>query len=169
MSRIAYTSEQADKLQVAIPDRRFVKPRQTAQQIKDKLELEKLQNEVKKKASPPTIKQVHLEGFKTIHIKPLSQNRAWLGKRFKSKDYKKYEPLVMSLLPAGSVPAGQLKITYIFGFSRTSCDIDNPVKICTDLLQKKYGFNDKDIFEMILRKVPVAKGNEFFSFSIESL
>jgi Holliday junction resolvase RusA-like endonuclease len=165
-----FKSDQIKNFQILEPDTRFKKVRPDKKaEIALRLELERLQEKVKIKAKTPIAPKTQLEGITTIHIKPLSQNRAWLGKRFKSKDYKKYEPLVMGLLPAGSVPGGQLKISYVFGFSRTSCDIDNPVKICTDLLQKKYGFNDRDIFEMNIRKVPVAKGNEYFSFLIEKL
>lgn len=104
-----------------------------------------------------------------IPIKTLSQNRAWQGKRFKSKMYKVYEIAVMSMLPKMKVPEGKLKINFEFGFSRAACDIDNPTKIICDLLQKKYGFNDSSIYEMNLKKVIVKKDSEYFSFKIESL
>jgi hypothetical protein len=36
-------------------------------------------------------------------------------------------------------------------------------------LQKKYGFNDKDIFEMVAKRVKVKKGEEYLVFDIKSL
>jgi hypothetical protein len=38
-----------------------------------------------------------------------------------------------------------------------------------DILQKKYGFNDKDFHEMTTIKVKVEKGKEFFEFKITAL
>lgn len=104
-----------------------------------------------------------------IPIKTLSQNRAWQGKRFKSKMYKAYEMAVMAMLPQMKVPEGKLRINFEFGFSRAACDIDNPIKALNDILQKKYGFNDASVYEMNLKKVIVKKEQEYFAFKIESI
>ncbi len=58
---------------------------------------------------------------------------------------------------------------YEFGFRNTLSDFDNPIKPLTDILQKKYGFNDKDIHEARVRKVLVAKGEEYFTVVIEQI
>lgn len=158
-----FTKQQAERLTII---EHKVRTRPTREEVATKIELEKLQE---KAFRAPCTCPTSLRGFKTIKVKPMSQNRAWQGKRFKSKEYKKYEPLVMSMLPKIVVPRGKLKITYEFGFSNSASDIDNPVKSCTDILQKKYGFNDKMVYEMVLRKVMVKKGQEYFAFMIESL
>jgi len=104
-----------------------------------------------------------------IKVKPLSVNRVWQGKRFKTQDYKAYEQEVMYLLPPLEIPEGKLYVKYTFGLSSKNSDIDNPVKPFTDILQKKYGFNDRQIYKMELEKEDVKKGEEFIKFLIEEL
>lgn len=103
-----------------------------------------------------------------INEKPLSVNKVWQGKRFKTKEYKAYEELLLYILPKGKVPAGKLRIDYVFGFSNSASDIDNPVKPITDILSKKYGFNDKMIYESRQKKVIVKKGQEYIKVRIKS-
>jgi Holliday junction resolvase RusA-like endonuclease len=107
--------------------------------------------------------------MQTIKVKPISVNRCWQGKRFKTQDYKAYEQEVMYLLPQLEIPQGKLYIKYIFGLSSKNSDIDNPVKPFTDILQKKYGFNDRQIYKMELEKEDVKKGEEFIKFLLEEL
>lgn len=104
-----------------------------------------------------------------INIKPLSVNCAWKGQRFKTDAYRSYEKTVLLMLPKMTVPEGPLMITFRFGFSNILSDWDNPVKLCQDILQKKYKFNDKDIFEAHVQKVKVSKGQEYFEFEIKAL
>ena len=102
-----------------------------------------------------------------INIKPLSVNQAWQGKRFKTKEYKKYEKDVLLILPKLTVPEGRLKLTITFGLSNKNADVDNPVKCFVDCLQKKYGFNDRHIYELLVRKLDVKNGEEFIEFEIK--
>ena len=104
-----------------------------------------------------------------MNIKPLSVNDAWQGKRFKTPEYKRYEETLLYLLPKIKLPAPPYKVTYKFGFSHASSDWDNPVKPLQDVLQKKYGFNDRDIFIAVVSKIKTDKGCEFFEFEIEHL
>ena len=48
-------------------------------------------------------------------------------------------------------------------------DWDNPIKPFVDILQKKYGFNDRDILEATVKKVKTAKGKEYIEFSLEGI
>jgi len=104
-----------------------------------------------------------------LKIKPLSVNKVWKGKRFKTNDYKSYEQELFLLLPKITIPKGKLKLSLVFGFSSKASDIDNPVKPFVDILQKKYLFNDKMIYQMEIKKVDVKKGKEFIDFKIESV
>lgn len=54
-----------------------------------------------------------------------------------------------------------LKLDIVFGFSTSTADIDNPLKPLLDCLQKKYGFNDRSIYELHVKKEIVKKGKEF--------
>lgn len=93
-----------------------------------------------------------------VTVKPLSANRAWKGKRFKTSVYKAYERQLLLLLPATmDIPDGDLHIDLVFGMSSSGSDLDNPVKPFVDVLQKKYGFNDNRIMSATLSKSKTKK------------
>jgi Holliday junction resolvase RusA-like endonuclease len=104
-----------------------------------------------------------------INIVPLSVNKVWQGKRFKTPAYSKYENIVLLMLPKIEIPQSPFKVIIEFGFSSTLSDIDNPIKPILDILQKKYNINDKDVFELNIKKEIVKKGKEFFKFEILSI
>lgn len=107
-----------------------------------------------------------------IKVKPLSVNKCWQGKRFKTKDYNEYEKLLLyDLLPTLNVTFGKdpLLLHVIFGVSNAASDNDNPLKPFQDILQKKYGFNDKYIYRTIIDKRLVPKGEEFIEFQLTKL
>lgn len=101
-----------------------------------------------------------------VNIKPLSVNKAWKGKRYKTNDYNNYENALLKLLPRISGIKKPLKLEIVFGFSNAGSDIDNPLKPFIDILQKRYLINDKDIFELNVKKVKVEKGFDFIDFKI---
>jgi Holliday junction resolvase RusA-like endonuclease len=105
---------------------------------------------------------------KTLYIKPLSVNQAWQGKRFKTPKYKKYERDLLLLLPAMKMPKAPYEINIEVAFSSKLSDLDNVLKPFLDVLQKKYGINDKDIFKLTAVKSLIPKGNEFISFDIKT-
>ena len=110
-------------------------------------------------------------GFDVIRvdIKPLSVNRAWQGRRFKTPEYKAYEQEMLLRLPIADmteIPDGDLLVCYEFGLSNILADWDNPVKPFQDILQKKYGFSDARIVEAHVKKVKVPKGAEYASFEL---
>ncbi len=104
-----------------------------------------------------------------LNIKPLSVNQAWQGKRFKTPEYRVYEKTVLYLLPKLEIPEGKLKIRFEFGVSSKNADWDNPIKPIQDILQKKYGFNDRLIYDARVLKVDVKKGEEYVKFEISKL
>jgi len=93
-----------------------------------------------------------------IYISPLSVNKAWQGKRFKTKAYKQYERDVLLQLKWSIQPLPPYRIDIEFGFTNKLSDIDNPVKCFMDILQKKYYINDRDVYEMNLKKTIVKNG-----------
>jgi Holliday junction resolvase RusA-like endonuclease len=105
-----------------------------------------------------------------IKQKPLSQNIAFQGRRFKTPEYKRYQDTMLLLMPKKKIDSEQmLRIEFFFGFSNKASDLDNPVKLLLDIAQKKYGFNDKNVFELNVRKCLVKKGEEFIQMGIYSL
>lgn len=107
----------------------------------------------------------------TIKIKPLSVNSCWQGRRFKSKEYKTYyEPTLYRLLPKIDFDFSKpCKLRLVFGFSNRASDIDNPIKPILDVMQKRYSFNDKNIYKLEVEKEIVKKGEEYFSFELEEM
>lgn len=101
-------------------------------------------------------------------IKPLSVNDCWQGKRFKTKQYKNYEAELLLTLPNQKLPNPPYSIYFEFGLSSALADWDNPVKPLQDILQKKYGFNDKEIVEARVIKKKVDKGEEYFLARLEN-
>ena len=104
-----------------------------------------------------------------INIKPLSVNQAWQGRRFKTKSYQKFEQDLLFILPSNKYRFSnnaKLRVIYRFGFSNALSDLANPEKLITDILVKKYGFDDRQIYEMQLFKEVVKKGLEFIDFEI---
>jgi Holliday junction resolvase RusA-like endonuclease len=101
-----------------------------------------------------------------VKIKPLSVNKCWQGRRFKTDEYKQYEKEVLINLKPMKIPEGDLFIQLDFGVSNMASDIDNPVKPFLDILQKKYKFDDKRITALWLSKNKVKKGSEFINFQI---
>lgn len=106
-----------------------------------------------------------------VNIKPLSVNEAWQGKRFKSKKYQLYEVELLYALPSTDVNWDKkpIELSLIVGLSNMQSDIDNIVKPFVDVLQKKYKFNDRYIFRLIVEKKLVEKGAEFIEFYIKTL
>ena len=104
-----------------------------------------------------------------IHMKPLSVNEAWQGRRFKTDKYEAYQAEMLLRLPAGKLPSPPYRIFYEFGFSNKQSDFDNPCKPLGDILQKKYHFNDNEIYEAHIRKRVVKKGHEYIRVHIEHM
>ena len=104
-----------------------------------------------------------------IGMKPLSVNEAWQGRRYKSDKYEAYEMEMLCRLPAGKLPPPPYRVYYEFGFSNKLCDFDNPCKPLGDILQKKYGFNDNEIYEAHIVKKIVKRHYEYIKVRIEHM
>lgn len=101
-----------------------------------------------------------------IPIKPLSVNEAFKGKRFKTQKYDSFIQSMLFLLPKINVPKAPFHIDVVFGYSSRLSDIDNGLKSLLDCLVKKYGFDDRDVYSMHVKKEIVPKGKEFIKFKI---
>jgi len=104
-----------------------------------------------------------------INVSPISVNECWQGRRFKTAKYKVYEKALLLLLPAQIMPLPPFVIYFEFGLSNICSDWDNPIKPLQDILQKRYGFNDRDILEASVIKKKVSKGSEYFIVKIKSI
>lgn len=107
-----------------------------------------------------------LDSMVRVNHKLLSVNKAWRGRRFKTPEYFQFERDILFILPNIQLPKEKLKVSLIFAFSNKLSDIDNPCKLVVDIFQKKYGFNDSQIYELNIKKIIVEKGKEYFEFEI---
>lgn len=105
----------------------------------------------------------------TLKIKPLSVNEAWKGRRFKTDKYKEYESIMLKLLPILYMTEPPYQLNIVVGFSNKASDLDNILKPFLDILQKRYGINDKNIEILHIEKQIVKKNNEFICFEIVSI
>jgi Holliday junction resolvase RusA-like endonuclease len=101
-----------------------------------------------------------------IQIVPLSVNKCYRGRRFATKELLAYKTELAYRLPKMTIPKGKLSVRYIFGVSSKRADADNLVKCLQDSLAKKYGFDDRMIYEITVEKVDVPKGKEYVAFEI---
>ena len=96
-------------------------------------------------------------------IKLLSVNEVWQGRRYKTKKYENYQNTLLLTLPNEKInTTNSYYIIFIFNFSNKLSDWDNPIKPLQDILQKKYGFNDRDITIALTFKKIVPKKDEGF-------
>jgi len=104
-----------------------------------------------------------------VKIKPLSVNRAFQGRRFKTKEHKKYEEELLWLLKGKKKVKGFYSISFIFHIKNfLVSDVDNLAKITSDCIVKA-GLVDDDRFclEMHLKKV--RSKEDWFEFKIKPL
>ena len=103
-----------------------------------------------------------------INIKypPLSVNKVWQGRRFKTQLYEDYETILLALLPKSEIPEGELQLVINFHVYSKLADLDNFLKPFIDILQKKYLFDDKRIKQIIATKKQSIKGQEVIEFKI---
>ena len=101
-----------------------------------------------------------------IPIKALSVNALYRGRRYRTEAYNKYEQEIWYMLPNKNIPQGKLAVKLEVGFSNKRADLDNVNKSFWDICQKKYSFNDSQIYKIEMEKKIVKKGEEYISFEI---
>lgn len=101
-----------------------------------------------------------------IDIKPLSVNECFQGRRFRTKEYDSFIKSMNILLPKNIEIENRsnIKLAIEFGFSSKASDIDNCCKSFIDCLVKKYGVDDRYIYELHIFKAIVKKGSEYIKF-----
>jgi len=115
--------------------------------------------------------ELHME----CPVKPLSINAAYTLKRKKSAKYRKFEELMALELQGYRIPKNRLpnemrfKLSIHWGFATSLSDVDNPIKTLLDVLQRWFGFDDKQIMRIAATKTVVGKGREFINFTLTEI
>ncbi len=80
-----------------------------------------------------------------VNLPPLSVNKAWQGRRYKTKEYNKWLQWGMSIMPKREMIIEPVEITLTFYMKNPSrADVDNPIKTCLDLMVKR-GYLKDDV------------------------
>ena len=106
-----------------------------------------------------------------IPIKPLSNNQAWQGKRYKTKKYLQYQEDLRIYLKTLNLPRLEKKqnfwVYYRFGTNKLQ-DYDNSIKSFQDILCGELRIDDRYILGAFIEKEVVKKGSEFIKFEVFS-
>lgn len=92
-----------------------------------------------------------------VDLKPLSSNKAWQGKRFKTRDYHDFERDLLWLLPKNIAPiTGRVELRFRFHMKNHKLsDWDNPIKSLQDVLVKSGIItDDRNVYAGMAQKVP---------------
>ena len=104
-----------------------------------------------------------------LPLKPISTNKLYTGRRWKSAAAKQFEKdIALHLLAAcrdRTLPDGELAIHFQFGTSRRM-DVSNCVKLVEDCIARHFGIDDRRFTAQTVVRVPVKKGQEFITFRI---
>lgn len=101
-----------------------------------------------------------------LHIKALSVNQAWQGRRFKTKKYKDYEKECLLLLPEKKMIMGYVEISFLFYLKYFATqDTDNLLKPIIDILVKK-GYIQDDRYIVRLRAEKIKSKEDKIRFII---
>jgi len=90
----------------------------------------------------------------TIPIKPISTNKLFQGRRFKTKEYDKFLEAALYFAPKATMIKGPVKLRVNFYVKRVeTSDLDNFLKGTLDLITKAgYIEDDRFIYHLIARK-----------------
>lgn len=90
-----------------------------------------------------------------IPIKPLSVNKAWQGRRFKTKDYQQFERDMLWLMPKREQVKGDVEVHYKFylkAYGKT--DVSNLIKCLEDIIVKAGWIeDDRKVIKLTAEKV----------------
>ena len=106
-----------------------------------------------------------------IPIKPLTANRMWKGRRFKSTEYKTFQTAMVALLNRSGlvIPDGRLTFEVEAGVSGRF-DLDNVIKSTLDTIQlHDPNFNDVDVFRIVATKILKKPRDEYLAFNLTQL
>lgn len=122
------------------------------------------------KASKGQPREIVVNEFVVVPVKALSINSAFKGRRFKTPEYNIYQKFVLAYLPEMKLSGAPYELVMEVGFSNKLSDLDNSVKCFQDCLTKKYeGFDDREVYSLIAKKVIVKKGDEYIKFKLNTI
>ena len=104
-----------------------------------------------------------------IPVQAMSQNKAFVGKRSKSKEYKVYERTIMTYLSTFQLPTVKNREKFYLFFEAgvpTRQDASNMIKPLEDIISKYIGVDDRHVMAIYCRKVVTRKEDSYIKFNI---
>lgn len=106
-----------------------------------------------------------------VKIRPMSINKSWQGRRFKTKEYKEWSKEISYLLKEQKIKktteAVEIKIDWYYKNAKRM-DIDNPLKVFLDsLVQNNIIDDDRNIWKLTIEKH--ISQEAYFLFSIKEI
>ena len=104
-----------------------------------------------------------------LDIQALSQNMAWVGKRYKSKAYRQYQQDVKTYLLTFDLPKIEPKEPFYLWFEfglPSRCDLSNCIKLLEDIIADHLGVNDRDTMKLHGQKVITKRSESYIKFDI---
>jgi len=94
-----------------------------------------------------------------VDVKPLSVNKVWQGRRYKTRDYLNYEKELLFTLPKRKTITGNFEIEFTFYLKNPyRQDLDNFIKPLLDILVKKgYIEDDRKMIYLKAKKIKADK------------
>jgi len=89
--------------------------------------------------------------------------------------YRRFEELMALELEGYKIPANRdvksmkFKLEIHWGFATSLSDVDNPIKTLLDVLQRWFGFDDKQIMSISATKTVVGKRQEYIDFTLTEM
>lgn len=104
-----------------------------------------------------------------VEIPPLSINKAWQGRRYKTPFYNDWLRDGLITLPRSDKILGPVEVFLTFGMRfPKKADVDNPIKCCLDLLVKR-GYLDDDVQVQALHAYKEKTDKEYIKIKILEL
>lgn len=107
--------------------------------------------------------------MRIVPVKPTSINKAFKGRKFKTKDYLTFEKDSLYFIKKHALPDKPIGLKLEYGFSNSAQDVDSCIKLSQDILQKKLNFDDKIIMQLIVDKKVVKKGQEYWAYEFYTI
>lgn len=91
-----------------------------------------------------------------VPLEPFSVNKAFQGRRFKTKDCKHWEACFQQMLPRKGMVKGKVSVCYRFFLkNHAMVDYDNLIKIMQDnIVKARYIEDDRKIYKAVVEKIP---------------
>ena len=104
-----------------------------------------------------------------IDIQPLSVNKAFQGRRYKTREYNQYSMVLsafLARLQLPKIPEGEPFYLYLeFGTTKQQ-DASNGIKLFEDVLCEHMGINDRNVMAIFVRKVITKRSDSYIRFNI---